>query len=252
MRDLDDALARLARRDQLQKRNSNGHHDEPRPAVDEVAEALRQVIERHPGLSAVVRLDGVGASTEIRVSREAGTVRVTTTDLESTPSPTSAPPLDPSPLAASPLDSPLLRSSPLDPHPLDASPGDPSPHEAEPLDPQPLDGFAMTGSPLPPRPRRADRLSAYPVPSRPLDSEPFPADATFPTSDAGPADTVSPIDTAFPAHAAADPIDRQPALPPAAPPEWPLRAEAAPGSPEARLAELVRRDPSLLEHPREG
>jgi len=137
--DLDDALARLARRDQLLRRTGPGAH-QATAAVNEIAAAVRHVVQRHPGLSATVRLEGVGPATEVRVGRHAGLVRVVVI---------------------------------LDQH-ADGT-GQDNDHAATPGD-----------------------------------------------------------------------VPDAPGAPPPGPPEWPPRADAESGSPAARLAELIRQDPSLL------
>ncbi|MFV2084308.1 hypothetical protein [Micromonospora sp. LOL_021] len=74
--DLDDALARLARRDQLQKRVSQGN-DRTASAAHEIAAAVRQVVERHPGLTATVHLTHGGQAVQLTVGNRDGRVQVT-------------------------------------------------------------------------------------------------------------------------------------------------------------------------------
>ncbi|SDX94442.1 hypothetical protein SAMN05444365_101160 [Micromonospora pattaloongensis] len=188
MRDLDEALARLARRDQLQKRHGSGAQDPPRTAADEVAEALRPIVERHPGLTAVVRLDEGDVGTELRIASEAGSVRVMITEISEGSEPFEAA-----------FESPSFETTAFETTAFEATAFENVPLESAPLD-----------SAAPPAPRVL--VGEFSI-----------------TEDRTPTD--APV--------------------PAGPPEWPPRAQAAPGSPEARLAELIRRDPSLLETPRD-
>src|SRR5690606_3925082 len=107
MRDLDEALARLARRDKLQKRHTSGESDRLQNAVDDVTDTLRRLVERHRGLSVVARIEADDASTEIRVARDGGMVRVDRKDILSGPV---RPPVNRHHSAA---DDPLFGPSPL-------------------------------------------------------------------------------------------------------------------------------------------
>jgi hypothetical protein len=73
--DLDDALARLARRDQLHKRVSQGS-DRTTSAAQEIVTAVRPVVERHPGLTASVRLSDGGQTVDVTVANNGGRVHV--------------------------------------------------------------------------------------------------------------------------------------------------------------------------------
>lgn len=81
MRDLDEALARLARRDRLHKRHANGGHERSGNAVHEVTETVRQLVERYPGLTVVARLEDGDTCTEIKAAREEDRVEVTTREI---------------------------------------------------------------------------------------------------------------------------------------------------------------------------
>ncbi|MDG4767538.1 hypothetical protein O7632_26110 [Solwaraspora sp. WMMD406] len=76
--DLDDALARLARRDQLQRRVNQGN-DRTSSAAQEIAAVVRQVVERHPGLLATVRLENGGQAVELRIANQDGHIQLTVT-----------------------------------------------------------------------------------------------------------------------------------------------------------------------------
>lgn len=140
--DLDDALARLARRDQLHKRVSQSG-DRTTSAAQDIVAAVRQVVERHPGLTASVRLSDGGQTVDVTVENNGGRVQVT------------------------------------------------------------VDGPTQPGQ-QPASDRRTVGGSGQP------------GTAAFGVPTAG------------------------------GPPDWPPRSELTPGSPAARLAELIRQDPSLL------
>lgn len=75
--DLDETLARLARREQAMRRRATGAGDEaggeePRPddrdPVEEVAEAVRRVVAEHPGMAVTLRVEHDGQAYPLRVS----------------------------------------------------------------------------------------------------------------------------------------------------------------------------------------
>lgn len=165
--DLDDALARLARRDQLHKRVNQGT-DRATSAAEELAAAVRQVVERHPGLAAVVRLTDGDQSVDLSVSHHGGRVEVRIAG------PTTAGPATAGPAT-----------------PANRRTGDGPRHGHN---------------------ERRDTGTGAPTVITGTFSEP-PA-VGVPTA--------------------------------GGPPDWPPRAEPPAGSPAARLAELIRQDPSLL------
>ena len=71
---LDDALERLARRDELRRRTSPDSSTPP--AVTELAEAVAAVVARHPDLAITMGVEGAGPPTLLRVAYEDGTVHV--------------------------------------------------------------------------------------------------------------------------------------------------------------------------------
>jgi hypothetical protein len=74
--ELDDALARLARREELQRRRAGGGAASE-AALDEVAEALRHVVAQHPGLAVTATVtDAAGSSTTMRVAWSHGSAAV--------------------------------------------------------------------------------------------------------------------------------------------------------------------------------
>ncbi|WP_326555266.1 hypothetical protein [Micromonospora sp. NBC_01813] len=155
--DLDDALARLARRDQLNKRVSQGN-DRTASAAQEIAAAVRQVVERHPGLTASVRLVDGGQAVDFTVAHHGGRVQVT-------------------------VDGPTATGQP-----------------------------PATGRP----PNGTRDVHGHPGGGAPASTGGFGESPTSGVPTAG------------------------------GPPDWPPRSEFTPGSPAARLAEMIRQDPSLL------
>jgi len=100
MRALEDALARIARRDELRERASGargGAHrvDEPSldqtatpsvsPVVDEVAEALQAVVRRNPGVFATVVVQEADTAWSVWIGEWDGTLRTRVTRLDSDP-----------------------------------------------------------------------------------------------------------------------------------------------------------------------
>ncbi|MFG1605943.1 hypothetical protein [Actinoplanes sp. NPDC049265] len=72
---LDDALDKLARRDQLRRRAS-GEAEATPPAVQELVEAIAGVVGRNPKLEVTVGVEGVGDPTLLHFYVEDGMVRV--------------------------------------------------------------------------------------------------------------------------------------------------------------------------------
>ncbi len=75
MRGLDDALDRLARRDQLRRRAAGESPGTP-PAVTELVEAIAGVVGRHPELAVTVGVEGMGDPTLLHFAVEDGIVQV--------------------------------------------------------------------------------------------------------------------------------------------------------------------------------
>ncbi|HEX2774091.1 MAG TPA: hypothetical protein VHN18_16905, partial [Micromonosporaceae bacterium] len=71
----DDALARLARREELQRRRAGGS-TAPDVVLDEVAEALRSVVTQHPGLAVTATVTDAGGSSTVRVAWSDGSATV--------------------------------------------------------------------------------------------------------------------------------------------------------------------------------
>ena len=75
--DLDETLARLARREEAMRRRETGPGDEAgreepppddRDPVEEVAEAVRRVVAEHPGMAVTLTVEQDGRAYPLRVS----------------------------------------------------------------------------------------------------------------------------------------------------------------------------------------
>jgi hypothetical protein len=73
--ELDDALARLARREELQRRRAGGG-SMPDVVLDEVADALRRVVAQHPGVSVTATVTDAAGSHTVRVAWSEGSAAV--------------------------------------------------------------------------------------------------------------------------------------------------------------------------------
>ncbi|MFI1995031.1 hypothetical protein [Actinoplanes sp. NPDC020271] len=73
---LDDALDKLARRDELRKRAAAGENPGPPPAVSELVEAIAGVITRYPNLGVTVGVEGAGDPVLLHFGFADGTVQV--------------------------------------------------------------------------------------------------------------------------------------------------------------------------------
>jgi len=89
---LDDALERLARRDELRRRTSP--EGSTPPAVTELAEAVAAVVARHSDLAITMGVEGAGAPVLLRVAVEDGTVHIAVTSPEVTATAEPAPIVD--------------------------------------------------------------------------------------------------------------------------------------------------------------
>lgn len=70
--ELDDTLARMARREELQRRRASAG----RSTVDEVIEAVQRVVARHPGLSVTMSVAEGGTTSVVRVEWAGGNIAV--------------------------------------------------------------------------------------------------------------------------------------------------------------------------------
>lgn len=70
--ELDDTLARMARREELQRRRASAG----RSTVDEVIEAVQRVVARHPGLSVTMSVAEGGITSVVRVEWTGGNIAV--------------------------------------------------------------------------------------------------------------------------------------------------------------------------------
>lgn len=100
---LDDALEKLARRNELRRRTAPPPAPTAPPAVTELVEAVTAVVARHPELTVTMAVEGVGAPLGIRVLVYDGVVHVNAETLATagaggdTPAPSSAPAAAPPP-----------------------------------------------------------------------------------------------------------------------------------------------------------
>jgi hypothetical protein len=74
--ELDDALARMARREEIKRRVAEQSADGESPA-DEVTEAVRRVVAQHQGLAVRLWVEDGTAGTGVRVAWRDGAVAVT-------------------------------------------------------------------------------------------------------------------------------------------------------------------------------
>ncbi|GGR20567.1 hypothetical protein GCM10010168_43200 [Actinoplanes ianthinogenes] len=73
---LDDALDKLARRDELRRRATGESSPATPPAVTELVEAIAAVVARHPSLAVTVGVEGVGDPVLFQFAFAGGTVQV--------------------------------------------------------------------------------------------------------------------------------------------------------------------------------
>ncbi|GAA4594555.1 hypothetical protein BJY16_001352 [Actinoplanes octamycinicus] len=73
---LDDALDKLARRDELRRRATGADAPSTPPAVTELVEAIAAVVARHPSLAVTVGVEGVGDPVLLQFAFAGGTVQV--------------------------------------------------------------------------------------------------------------------------------------------------------------------------------
>ncbi|MBO4206550.1 hypothetical protein [Micromonospora echinofusca] len=107
--ELDEALARMARREELLRRRSapvEGRSTAPPGGepLAEVTEAVRRVVAAHPGLSVDLEVDHDGTARQLRIAWSGETVTVTSSGAEATGTvPDSPPPAWPLPVTPVPV-----------------------------------------------------------------------------------------------------------------------------------------------------
>ncbi|MDQ7907221.1 hypothetical protein RB614_22155 [Phytohabitans sp. ZYX-F-186] len=227
---LDDALERLARMDQLRRRTEEASGGLPTAhGLAEAIEAVRRVVERHPDLNITLYGEQGEGSAEVRIGWEDGVVRAKIVSVEG-PEGASFGPSD-GPMPVLPAEIPPMTDLPR-PLPDAARPR----VEARPAPRRP------SPSPVPEAPRLVDpgHLGG---PGRPADpghlgerrhrhAAPTPAPAPDPAH----------------SSASGDPAGGLPSR--SAPRAWKAEHEDNPGA-AARLAAMIREDPSLLANPEE-
>jgi hypothetical protein len=220
---LDDALERLARMDQLRKRAEGASSGLPTAhGLAEAIEAVRRVVERHPDLNITLYGEQGEGSAEVRIGWEDGLVRAKIVSVEG-PEGTSFGPGD-GPMPVLPAEIPpmtdLPRTLPEAPRPrVEVYPAARRPESA----------------PVPEAPRLVD-------PGRLGDRRRRGPDAGFLPDPGG-------LPPAPPAGWGAEPA-RVGDLPVrGAPRAWKAEPEDNPNAAAARLAAMIREDPSLLASP---
>jgi hypothetical protein len=210
MRGLEDALDRIARRDELRERAGGGRggaHRVERPAppetpsvspvVDEVTEALQSVVRRNPGVFATVVVQEADTAWSVWIGEWDGTLRTRVTRLEP----------DPPATAAADSRQPLDAAAPTPaPAPAATNNGDtvailvPAPAPAPAAIPEPAPAPAAIPEPAPapatiPQPRAAHMPAAIPAPA--------PAPATIPQPRAAHVPAPAPVPATVPQPRAA-------------------------------------------------
>lgn len=88
---LDDALDKLARRDELRRRATTGENPGLPPAVSELVEAIAGVLTRYPTLGITVGVEGAGDPVLLHFGFADGTVQVRADHAVATPRPEDEP-----------------------------------------------------------------------------------------------------------------------------------------------------------------
>ncbi|WP_229067645.1 hypothetical protein [Actinoplanes sp. DH11] len=242
---LDDALDKLARRDELRRRAAGENGGTP-PAVTELVEAIAAVIARHPQLGVTVGVEGAGDPVLLHFGFADGVVQVSADNTVATRAAEAAPvhadfeiDVDDAPAyapeqpRASHDDQDRFGPADFDYHepptaerPFVAPSSTPDPYAAHPESVQ--HPFAATPPPpvppqayAPPQPHPEAPFSAPPFPEAPFSAPPF-SEAPF---SAPPFPTASQAPEHPPMHAHAEP---QPASAPR--PAAPFPPQAAPGA----------------------
>lgn len=240
---LDDALQKLARRNELRRRASQQSAPAEAPALTELVESVAAFVGRHPELRVALAVEGLGTPTAVRVWYRDGQPQVRTEPLLDAPYAADDaagwedPPAHPAPEAVIPADVawttseaatlPLRTPAAAPRSPAPGSPAPSSPAPSSPAIGSPAPGTPAPGSPaVGPGLDLPGRAPVDPAPE-PAGLEPFGTGLTPPTVPLRRNDLVE-----------------ERTVPLRRPPE-PL---VIPSSDQAakRLAALLREDPSLL------
>lgn len=176
MRALEDALARIARRDELRERTGSGRGGAHRvdgpaaadgavtpsvsPVVDEVTEALQSVVSRNPGVFATVVVQEAETAWSVWIGEWDGTLRTRVTRLDS------GPPAVPASASRHPVEvTPATQATPVTAAPTAAEPTPVVPAAATPPAQIPVGPTLVPAPALVPAQRR-------PVPDHPASYQP--------------------------------------------------------------------------------
>ncbi|WP_305787388.1 hypothetical protein [Symbioplanes lichenis] len=226
---LDDALDRLARRDQLRRRATGEEPGTP-PAVTELVEAIAAVVGRHPELAVTVGVEGAGDPTLFHFAVEEGIVQVsadTTVARRADEPPADYIDVDPDEPHTPPHD--YVFEQPTNGHGYPAYEQAPQPHP-----------FAAT--PPPEVPVQTSPAAAYDAQTSPAGFDAHTNGFGAQTNGFG----AQHHDFAASQHVP----DEQPGMPPPLAEPIPLRIDEQETEQAARrIAALLREDPSLLRSP---
>lgn len=118
---LDDALEKLARRNELRRRATQQAPSPPAPALTELVEAVAAVIVRHPELQVALGVEGLAAPTAVRIWLQDGQPQVSMEALVGPPyGPDDDVPQPPGPAAET--TTVLVSPAPMSPAPMSPAP----------------------------------------------------------------------------------------------------------------------------------
>ncbi|RAK27218.1 hypothetical protein B0I29_124105 [Actinoplanes lutulentus] len=255
---LDDALDKLARRDELRRRATGENPGTP-PAVTELVEAIAGVIARNPQLAVTVGVEGAGDPVLLHFGFADGVVQVSADNSVATRAAEAEAKhadfeidVDPEPVYAEPVYTEPAYSEPAYSEPVYAEPAYSEPPRASRDD---QDRFGPTDFDYE-EPPTAERPFVSPSSSEAYEPAPHPFAATPPP----PVPPQTPLGYASPQaypepQAYAEPQPPQPAAQPGFPQPLakpiPLKVERPEETEQAarRLAALLRDDPTLLDAP---
>jgi hypothetical protein len=178
---LDDALDKLARRDELRRRTA-GEATGTSPAVQELAESIAAVLGRNPKLAVTVGVEGAGDPVLLHFAVEDGVVQV------SVDNSVAARVAEAAPTSPKHADFDIDVDDSADPYPADSHPTDPYLADPYPADPYPADPYPA--DPYPADPYPADLYPAGSYPAHPYPADPYLADPYL--ADRYPADAAQP------------------------------------------------------------
>jgi hypothetical protein len=188
MRGLEESLARIARRDELRERTNGGrvgaHRIEPptphvSPVVDEVTEALQQVVRRNPGVFATVVVQEADTAWSVWIGEWDGTLRTRVTRLESDPP--AVGPVDDDRYTLDSVATPLVEPAVVEPAAVEPAAVEPAAVEPAAVEPAAVEPAAAPAHqvtpaipvlPLPRRPVPAQQVATPLVPAQRIPDPP--------------------------------------------------------------------------------